>query len=73
MLAATFVVGGYIGGLLANKLDTTIIKRIFAIFMIVVAVKYLFFDKPKAPRSAPSKPMSLTVPGNPESEIRNPE
>ena len=56
MLAATFVVGGYFGGLLANKLDTTLIKRIFAVFMIVVAVKYLFFDKPKTP---PMKPPVL--------------
>lgn len=61
MLAATFIVGGYFGGLLANKLDTTLIKRVFAVFMIVVAVKYLFFDKPKTPPAAKgvtTKPVS---------------
>lgn len=52
LLASTFVIGGYFGGTLANRLDTTIIKRVFAVFMIVVAVKYLFFDKPKAKPTA---------------------
>ncbi len=49
LIAATFLVGGYFGGLLANKLETTTIKKVFAIFMIVIAIKYLFFDKPKGP------------------------
>ena len=44
LLASAFVVGGYIGGKLANRLDTGIIKKIFACFMILMAVKYLFFD-----------------------------
>lgn len=58
LLAATFVIGGYFGGTLANRLDTTIIKRVFAVFMIVVAVKYLFFDKPKvvAPKASTELP-----------------
>ena len=47
LIAATFLVGGYLGGMLANKLETSTIKKIFAIFMIVIAIKYLFFDKPK--------------------------
>jgi len=55
LLATTFIIGGYFGGLLANRLDATLIKKIFACFMIVVAVKYLFFDKPKAkPTAAPA-------------------
>ena len=45
MLAAAFVIGGFLGGRLANSLDTAVIKKIFAVFMIVMAVKYLFFDK----------------------------
>ncbi len=49
VIAATFLVGGYFGGLLANKLDTTVVKKIFAVFMILIAVKYLFLDKPKNP------------------------
>jgi uncharacterized membrane protein YfcA len=61
LLAATFIVGGYFGGLIANRLDSTLIKRIFAVFMIIVAVKYLFFDKPKTPpvpKGVPSAPIS---------------
>ena len=51
VLAACFVVGGFLGGKLANKLDTFYVKKIFAIFMIIMAVKYLFFDKPSAPKA----------------------
>lgn len=62
LLAATFVIGGYFGGQLANRLDTTLIKRIFAVFMIVVAVKYLFFDKPKSkPAAMPPAPKGMTT------------
>lgn len=45
ILAATFVIGGYLGSKVVLGLDTTIVKKIFAVFMIVIAVKYLFFDK----------------------------
>jgi uncharacterized membrane protein YfcA len=47
LIGTTFILGGFLGGTLANKLETITIKRIFALFMIVIAVKYLFFDKPK--------------------------
>ena len=62
VIAVTFMVGGYYGGVLANKLDTTIIKKIFAVFMILIAIKYLFLDKPK----------TTVIPG-PKSEIQNPQ
>lgn len=55
ILAGTFMIGGYLGGRLANTLDTAIVKKVFAVFMIVMAVKYLFFDKP-----APAHPRSGT-------------
>ncbi len=45
VLAVTFVIGGYLGSKVVLGLDTAIIKKIFAIFMIVIAIKYLFFDK----------------------------
>lgn len=45
LLASTFIVGGFLGGKLAANLEVTIIKKIFALFMIVVAIKYLFFEK----------------------------
>lgn len=45
MLALTFVVGGYLGSKVALDMSTNVIKKVFAVFMIVVAIKYLFFDK----------------------------
>jgi len=45
VIAITFMVGGYFGGLLANKMETTLVKRIFAVFLILVALKMLFLDK----------------------------
>ncbi|MCD6064222.1 MAG: putative TauE-like permease [Flavipsychrobacter sp.] len=45
ILACAFVVGGYLGSKLVLSLDMSIVKKIFAILMIVMAVKYLFFDK----------------------------
>ena len=44
-IAIGFVAGGYLGGKLAINIPETLIKRIFALFMIAVAVKMLFFDK----------------------------
>lgn len=44
-IAIGFVVGGYLGGKLAVNIPETLIKRVFALFMIAVAVKMLFFDK----------------------------
>ena len=44
-IAIGFVVGGYLGGRLAVNIPELLIKRLFALFMIAVAVKMLFFDK----------------------------
>lgn len=45
LLAVTFVVGGYFGSKVVVGLDVSIIKKVFAVFMIIIAIKYLFFDK----------------------------
>jgi len=45
ILAVGFVIGGYYGSKLALSLPQDTIKKIFAIFMIIVAVKMLFLDK----------------------------
>lgn len=47
IVAATFVVGGYFGGIVANRIDTNMIRKIFAVFLAAIALKMLFFDKPK--------------------------
>lgn len=45
MMVVTFVIGGYLGSKLVVGMDMSIVKKLFAMFMIVLAVKYLFFDK----------------------------
>jgi len=45
LLASTFMIGGLLGSKLAIGLEMGVIKKVFAIFMIIIAIKYLFFDK----------------------------
>lgn len=45
MMVVTFVIGGYLGSKLVVGLDMTIVKKLFAVLMLVLAIKYLFFDK----------------------------
>jgi uncharacterized membrane protein YfcA len=52
IVAAAFVVGGLLGSKLALSISDEKMKKIFAILMLVIAVKMLFFDKS---RPEPSK------------------
>jgi uncharacterized membrane protein YfcA len=45
LLAVGFVVGSYLGSRFALSLPQETLKKIFAVLMIVLAVKMLFFDK----------------------------
>jgi uncharacterized membrane protein YfcA len=45
LLAIGFVVGSYFGSKMALSVPQLTLKRIFAIFMIVIALKMLFIDK----------------------------
>ena len=47
ILAIGFLVGSHFGSKVALSLPQETIKKIFAVLMIAVAVKMLFFDKPK--------------------------
>lgn len=58
LLALGFVVGGYLGSKISLSLPQLTVKRIFAILMLVIAVKMLFFDKPKVP---PAPTPSATI------------
>jgi uncharacterized membrane protein YfcA len=45
LLGVTFVIGGFLGSKLALNLEMGVIKKIFAVFLLIVGIKYLFFDK----------------------------
>ena len=43
-IAAGFVLGGYFGGKLAVNMPDHLIRKIFALLMMAIAIKLLFFD-----------------------------
>jgi uncharacterized membrane protein YfcA len=45
ILCVGFIVGSFFVSKVAVTVPTLTIKKIFAILMIIVAVKFLFFDK----------------------------
>lgn len=44
LLCVTFVIGSYFGSKLVLGLEPALVKKIFAVFLVIVAIKY-FFDK----------------------------
>ena len=48
ILSAGFLAGGYFGSKIALNLPEDTIRKIFAIMMILIAVKMLFFDKSRS-------------------------
>jgi uncharacterized membrane protein YfcA len=46
IISAAFVVGGFLGSKLALNLSDDKMKKVFAIVLMVVSLKMLFFDKP---------------------------
>ncbi len=47
IISLAFLVGSYFGSKLAMSLSQEMLKKIFAVFMILIAIKLLFFDKKK--------------------------
>lgn len=47
LLSAGFLVGGYYGSKLALTLSDAVLKKLFAIVLLIVAVKILFLEKAK--------------------------
>lgn len=54
IISAGFVVGGFFGSKIALVLPQDTIKKVFAIFMLIVAIKMLFFDKKSIEKDSPS-------------------
>ena len=45
IIALAFVVGGYFGSKLSLSLDQLMLKRIFGVLMLLVAIRMIFFSK----------------------------
>lgn len=45
IMAGTFAVGGLLGSKLSLSISDVLLKKIFAISLIIIATKMLFFDK----------------------------
>ncbi len=45
IIALAFVIGGYFGSKYALGIDDVMLKKIFGVFMLVVALKLIFFSK----------------------------
>jgi uncharacterized protein len=72
ILALGFLAGSYFGSKVALSLPQDTVKKIFAILMIVIAAKMLFFDKPKKEEiktgaekemNSNTDPSALSIPG----------
>ena len=61
ILAIGFVLGSFLGSKISLSLPQEAVKKSFAILMILIAVKMLFFDKPM-PDSKPKESAALNQP-----------
>lgn len=55
IISVAFVLGGLLGSKLALSLSDEKMKKIFAVVMMVIAVKMLFFDKSKPKATLPAE------------------
>jgi uncharacterized membrane protein YfcA len=55
LIAVGFLFGGYFGGKLALVLPDATLKKVFAIVLILIAIKMLFIDQPKAEQPLENK------------------
>ncbi len=66
LISVAFFFGSYFGSKIALSLPQETVKKIFAVVMLLVAVKMLFFDKPTKTEAHSSIEQSLpTTAGNP--------
>ncbi len=48
IIASAFVLGSFLGSKLALSMNDEKMKKVFALVLMLIAVKMLFFDKPKS-------------------------
>lgn len=61
IVALTFVVGAYLGSKLLSRLNDDVVKKIFAIVMMLVAIKMLFLDKHSNKSKEPKQTTATTT------------
>jgi hypothetical protein len=55
IVSVAFVIGGYFGSKIALHISESLLKKIFAVILILISIKILFLDKEK------NKPSQLNV------------
>ncbi|MEN9685716.1 MAG: hypothetical protein RLZZ28_1502 [Bacteroidota bacterium] len=61
IVATAFVLGSFLGSKLALSLSEDKMKRIFALIMMLIAIKMLFFDRSKASQVKDPGPSSTKI------------
>lgn len=61
ILAIGFLAGSYFGSKIALSISQETLKKVFAVLMILIALKILFFDKPKKEDSAINENLKQTL------------
>jgi uncharacterized protein len=64
ILAIGFLLGSYFGSKIALSLPQETIKKIFALLMIIIAIKMLFFDKDKKENTEIKKEQGAVIKNN---------
>jgi len=71
ILAIGFLAGSYFGSKIALSLPQETVKKIFAVLMIIIAVKMLFFDKAKKSGSEKEPAPAEVMLQSPKEEIKD--
>ena len=66
IVSVAFVIGGYLGSKLALSISDERVKKIFAVIMMLIALKMLFFDQTKAKTATQSNISTINNPHSPE-------
>lgn len=60
-IAPGILVGTYLGGLVASRVDSTVLKIVFTVFLFVVALQMLSGARPRPTRTLPGRPGTTAV------------
>jgi len=61
ILAIGFVMGSFLGSKISLSIPQDLVKKFFAILLIVIAIKMLFLDKSKKETSSENKGVSESI------------